>query len=635
MAVVVAIDLGTSTSAIAVARDGEPSVLATSEGKRIPSVVAFNRNGEQLIGKAARRQAAIDPENTIFSVKRLLGRRAGNVETEEERSRVPYQIVAGAEDDVRVLLPNTGREVPVQEIAACILRKLKEEAEIYLGEPVQQAVITVPAYFNDSQRQAVKDAGRIAGLDVLRIINEPTAAALAYGRQRDQDETILVVDLGGGTYDVSVVEISDGLVTVKANHGDTFLGGEDWDAAIANWLIEKFLRQHGIDLRKDRQALQRVREAAERAKIELSTAQKSTISLPFVITDASGSRHLRATLTRAKFEALTAPLVDRMVGPLQEALRDAQISAEQLDAVLLVGGASQIPSVRARLKALTGHEPGTVVDPEEVVVLGAALQAAMLVGKWREVQLQEVTSLSLGLETMGGLMTTLIPRNTPIPARRTEIFSTIEDNQTSVEIHVLQGERHMAADNTKLGIALLDGIPSAPRGVPQIEVTFEIDADGILHVSARDLATGSSQALTITSVARLSSGEVEEMVREAEENLYEDEERRMLVEARNVAQQIIYQTEKSLQHLNGHLPDGACLEKQKEVVRKLAALRVVILGQDLEEIRRHTAGLQKANLVLGRMAYEQGEEGPGGVYREWADNFNDLQDSFDITIETI
>jgi molecular chaperone DnaK len=635
MTSVVAIDLGTTTSAVALARDGEPVVLATSEGKRIPSVVAFNRSGEQLIGKAAKRQAAINPENTIFSIKRFLGRRAGDLETEEERARVPYQIVAGAEDDVRVLIPHTGREVPVQEVAACILRRLKQEAETYLGEPVQQAVLTVPAYFNDSQRQAVKDAGRIAGLDVLRIINEPTAAALSYGRHRDQDETILVVDLGGGTYDVSVLEISNGLVTVKANHGDTFLGGEDWDAAIADWLIGKFLRQHGIDLRKDRHAMQRVREAAERAKIELSTAEKTTVYLPFVITGASGPHHLRATLTRKKFELLTAPLVDRMVAPLQKALQDAQVTAEQLDAVLLVGGGSQIPSVRARLQTLTGHEPSAAVDPEEVVVLGAALQAAMLAGKWQEMQLQEVTSLSLGLETMGGLMTTLIPRNTPIPARRTEVFSTTEDDQTSVEIHVLQGERHMAADNTKLGIALLDGIPPAPRGVPQIEVTFEIDADGILHVSARDAATGSSQALVISSVARLSDGEVEAMVREAEEYLYEDEERRALVEARNVAQQIIYQTERSLQHLNGHVIEGACLEKRKEIIRKLATLRVVVLGQDPEEIRRHTAGLQRANLVLGRLAYEKGEEGPGGVYREWADNFNDTQDAFDITIETI
>ncbi|HSM56099.1 MAG TPA: molecular chaperone DnaK [Candidatus Sulfomarinibacteraceae bacterium] len=635
MTTVVGIDLGTTTSAIALMKDGQPTVITTSEGKRIPSVVSFGRSGEQLVGKRARRQAALNPRNTVFSVKRLLGRRYGDPETATEQSRAPYRLTSGAEGGVRITLPHSNRELTPQEIAAYILKKLKQEAETYLGQPVQQAVITAPAYFNDTQRQAVKEAGRLAGLDVLRIINEPTAAALAYGRNRDTSETVLVVDLGGGAYDVSVLELDNGMVTVKASHGDTFLGGADWDAAITDWLLDKFLRQYGIDLRKDQQALQRVWQAAERAKIELSTSENATIDLPFIITNVNGPKHLRATLTRSRFETLTASLADRLVDPLQQALDDANVKPSDLDAVLLVGGASRIPAVQDRIRSLTDKEPGAEVDPNEVVVLGAALQAGMLAGNLQELQLREVTPLSLGLETMGGLMTSLIPRNTPIPARRTEVFSTIYDEQTSVEIHVLQGERQMAADNAKLGVFRLDGIPKAPRGVPQIEITFEIDEDGILHVSALDMGTGASRALSISSESHLSDNDVEQMVEEAEQHAAEDQERRDLIEARNVAQQIIYQTERSLQHLNGHTSDAACQEKKKEIVRQIAMLKIAVLGRDTDEIRELTADLQRANLVLSQLAYDRLPNG-SSTGRSLAGNQpGESNPRTDITIETI
>ncbi|MFW5941544.1 MAG: molecular chaperone DnaK [Chloroflexota bacterium] len=635
MTTVVGIDLGTTTSAIALMKDGQPTVITTSEGKRIPSVVSFGRSGEQFVGKRARRQAALNPRNTVFSIKRLLGRRYGDPETETEQSRALYRLTSGTEGGVRVNLPHSNRNLAPQEIAAYILRKLKQEAETYLGQPVQQAVITAPAYFNDTQRQAVKEAGRLAGLDVLRIINEPTAAALAYGLHRDIRETILVVDLGGGAYDVSVLELNNGMVTVKASHGDTFLGGADWDAAVADWILDKFLRQYGIDLRKDHQALQRVWEAAERAKVELSTSEQANIDLPFITTNVHGPKHLRTTLTRSRFEKLTAPLLQRLVDPLQQALDDANVRPSELDAVLLVGGASRMPAVRDRIRSLTGKEPGSQVDPDEVVVLGAALQAGMLAGNLQELQLREVTPLSLGLETMGGLMTTLIPRNTPIPARRTEVFSTIYNEQTSVEIHVLQGERQMAVDNTKLGVFRLEGIPRAPRGVPQIEITFEIDEDGILHVSALDLDTGASQALSVSSESHLSDTDVEEMVEDAERHAAEDQERRDLIEARNVAQQIIYQTERSLQHLNGHTPDAACQEKKKEIVRQIATLKIAALGQDTDEIRDLTADLQQANLVLSQLAYGSLPNDTPTDKSLAGDSSGERNARTDITIETI
>jgi molecular chaperone DnaK len=550
MSRIIGIDLGTTNSVVAVMEGGSPTVIPTAEGGNLcPSVVAFTKNGERLVGQTAKRQAVVNPENTIYSIKRFIGRHFG--ETEVERKMVSFQVVPGPNDDVRVKTPVNNRESTPQEISAMILAKLKADAEAYLGEPAGKAVITVPAYFNDTQRQATKDAGRIAGLEVLRIINEPTAAALAYGLDKKSNETILVFDLGGGTFDVSLLEVGDGVVEVKATHGDTHLGGDDWDQVILNHVADAFQKEHGIDLRADRQALQRLREAAEKAKIELSSMSETEISLPFITADASGPRHLQLKLSRARFEQLSEALVARLRAPVESVLRDGSLTASAIDEVVLVGGATRMPMVQDLVRSLTGKEPNKGVNPDEVVAVGAAIQGGVLSGDVKDVLLLDVTPLSLGIETLGGVMTALIERNTTIPTRKSETFSTAEDNQTAVDIHVLQGERPMAEDNMTLGRFRLDGIPPAPRGMPQVEVAFDIDANGILNVSARDKASGREQKVTITASTNLSKQDVERMVDEAKRHGTEDKGRRELVEARNQADTLAYQAEKALRDLGG------------------------------------------------------------------------------------
>ncbi len=589
MGKIVGIDLGTTNSVIAVLEGGEVTVIPNAEGGRLtPSVVAFTKNGERLVGQIAKRQAVTNAENTIFSIKRFIGRSYDEVV--REREMVPYRVVRGSRDDARVFIPAAGREFTPQEISAMILQKLKQDAEAYLGEPVTKAVITVPAYFNDSQRQATKDAGTIAGLEVLRIINEPTASALAYGLDKKKDETILVFDLGGGTFDVSILEVGDGVFEVKATSGDTHLGGDDYDQRIMNWMIEEFKREQGIDLSQDRMALQRLREAAEKAKIELSTLLETESNLPFITADASGPKHLLMRLTRARFEQLTADLTERLKGPFFQALKDAGLKPQDLDEVILVGGATRMPVVQELVRQLTGKEPHKGVNPDEVVAIGAALQAGVLGGEVKDVLLLDVTPLSLGVETLGGVMTVLIPRNTTIPTRKSEIFSTAEDGQTAVEIHVLQGERPMAEDNITLGRFRLEGIPPAPRGIPQIEVTFDIDANGILNVSARDQATGKEQRITITASTNLSKEEVERLVREAQAHAEEDRRRRERVELRNQADNLAYQSERVLREAGDRLD----LEARRELESRIQALRTAIQGQDEAAIRREMEALQQA-----------------------------------------
>lgn len=606
MSKIVGIDLGTTNSVVAVMEGGEATVITSSEGGRLtPSIVAFNKAGERLVGLTAKRQATINPENTIFSVKRFIGRRYDDAETAAEKARLPYAITRGAQGDIRVKVQQNGREYTPQEISAMVLSKLKKDAEDFLGEAVTQAVITVPAYFNDSQRQATKDAGKIAGLEVLRIINEPTAAALAYGLDKEKDETILVFDLGGGTFDVSILEVSDGVIEVISTNGDTHLGGDDWDMAVVDWVADEFLRDQGIDLKQDRQALQRVREAAEKAKIELSSVSQSEINLPFITADANGPKHLQMTLSRAKFEQLTAHLLQRIQAPLQRALQDAKLQTGDLNAVVLVGGSTRMPMVQELVRQMTGQEPNKSVNPDEVVALGAALQAGVLAGDVTDVLLLDVTPLSLGLETLGGVMTTLIPRNTTIPTRKSEVFSTAEDGQTAVDVHVLQGERTLAADNSTLGVFRLDGIPSAPRGIPQIEVTFDIDANGILHVTAKDKASGKSQAITITASTNLNEADIERMVREAERNAASDQQRRELVEARNTADQVIYQTEKSLQSMNGQAP----AETRTRLESQIVELKELVKGEDAARIRQVTADIQQTTMAMGQAAYQQPGDG--------------------------
>lgn len=600
MSKIIGIDLGTTNSVVAVMEGGDPTVISTAEGSRLlPSVVGFNKNGERLVGQTAKRQTVVNPENTIYSIKRFMGRRYDEVET--ERKMVPFQVVRGPAGDARVKIPVTGREYSPQEISAMILGKLKTDAEAYLGEPVTKAVITVPAYFNDSQRQATKDAGKIAGLEVLRIINEPTAAALAYGLDKKSNETILVFDLGGGTFDVSVLDVGEGVIEVKATNGDTHLGGDDWDQAIVNWVSDEFKREQGIDLRNDRQALQRLRETAEKAKIELSSVMETEINLPYITADASGPKHLQMKLTRSKFEQLTEQLVERLRGPFTAALRDANLAANQINEVVLVGGATRMPMVQELVRSLTKKEPHKGVNPDEVVAVGAAIQAGVLGGEVKDVLLLDVTPLSLGVETMGGVMTTLIERNTTIPVRKTEIFSTADDNQTAVDVHVLQGERPMASDNMSLGRFRLEGIPAAPRGIPQIEVTFDIDANGILNVSARDKATGKEQSVTITASTNLNKSDIERMVQQAREHEADDRRQRELVEARNTADTLAYQTEKMLKDLGDKIPAS----ERQNIQQKIEGLREIMKGNDVERIKRLSDDLQNALHALSQQLYAQ------------------------------
>ncbi|KAB8145121.1 molecular chaperone DnaK [Chloroflexia bacterium SDU3-3] len=600
MAKIVGIDLGTTNSVVAVMEGGDPVVIANAEGNRTtPSVIAFTKTGERLVGQTAKRQATINPENTLYSVKRFIGHNYDEVPT--EREMVPFKVSKGARGDIRIHSTNTGKEYAPQEISAMVLQKLKTDAEAYLGEPVTQAVITVPAYFNDSQRQATKDAGKIAGLEVLRIINEPTAAALAYGLDKQKEEKILVFDLGGGTFDVSVLEVGDGVVEVKATNGDTHLGGDDYDQRVVDWLIDEFRKDQGIDLGKDRQALQRLKEAAEKAKIELSSMSQTEINLPFITADASGPKHLQLNITRAKFEQLTNDLTERLKGPFQQALRDAGITAGGLDEVVLVGGSTRMPVVQEMVRKITGKEPNKSVNPDEVVAIGAAIQAGVLGGEVKDVVLLDVTPLSLGVETMGGIMTRLIERNTTIPTRKSEIFSTAADGQTAVDIHILQGEREMAPDNMTLGRFRLEGIPSAPRGVPQIEVTFDIDANGILNVSAKDRATNKEQRITITASTNLNKDEIDRMVRDAESHASDDKRRRELVELKNQADSTTYQAEKTLGEL-GDKVDGVQKAKIEGLIKDL---REAISQEDEMKMKSLSADLQQAIMQLGQAAYSQ------------------------------
>jgi len=603
MAKVLGIDLGTTNSCMAIMEGGEPVVIPNAEGMRTtPSVVAFTKSGERLVGQAAKRQAITNPRNTVYSIKRFMGRKYDEVA--HEISLVPYKVVRAKNGDAHVEVEGTVYSPP--EISSMILQKLKLDAEAYLGEKITQAVITVPAYFNDSQRQATKDAGRIAGLEVLRIINEPTAASLAYGLDKKKDEKIAVYDLGGGTFDISVLDIGEGVFEVKATNGDTHLGGDDFDAVIIEWLVAEFKKEHGIDLSRDPMAMQRLKEAAEKAKCELSSAQQTEINLPFISADASGPKHLTMTLTRAKLEQLVAHLIERTVGPVKACMKDAGLTS--VDEVVLVGGMTRMPKVQEKVRSLFSKEPHKGVNPDEVVAVGAAIQGGILKGEVKDVLLLDVTPLSLGIETLGGVMTTLIERNTTIPTRKTEIFSTASDNQSTVEIHVLQGERKMAADNKTIGRFHLDGIPPAPRGVPQIEVTFDIDANGILHVSAKDLGTGKEQKITITASSGLTEKEIQEMVKDAEAHADEDRKRREAAETRNQADNLVYQIEKILKEQKDKIP----AEKRSKVEAAVERVRAAMKADDPESIRAAMDELNTQMQAVSAELYAQARSGAAG-----------------------
>ncbi|MCA0455837.1 MAG: molecular chaperone DnaK [Chloroflexi bacterium] len=603
---IIGIDLGTTNSVVAVMEGGQPVVIPSAEGSNlIPSVVATNpKTGERLVGKVARNQAVVNPENTIFSVKRFMGRKFADPLVQESVKRIPYKVSAAPNGDARVHMG--GKEYSPPEVSAMILQKIKADAEAYLGETVDKAVITVPAYFNDAQRNATKDAGKIAGLEVLRIINEPTASSLAYGLGEKKNEIIAVYDLGGGTFDISILEVGDGVFEVRSTNGDTYLGGDNFDEAIIDYISAEFKRDQGIDLRGDRQALQRLKEAAEKAKIELSSTLSTEINLPFITADASGPKHLNMTLSRAKLESLTESLIKRSIAPAEAALKDAGLSKNEINSVILVGGMTRMPAVVEAVKSFFGKEPSKGVNPDEVVALGAAIQAGVLGGEVKDILLLDVTPLSLGVETLGGVATPLIERNTTIPTKKSQVFSTAADGQTQVEIHVVQGERPMAADNKSLGKFILDGIPPAPRGVPQVEVTFDIDANGIINVSATDKATGRAQKITITASSGLSEAEIDKMVKDAEAHASEDLKRKEQVEVKNTADSTIFSAEKVLKDFADKLPEDA----KKQTQEKIDATRKAVEGGDLETIKAATEALSQHIQTLGGSMYQQGASEP-------------------------
>ena len=606
MAKIIGIDLGTTNSVCAVMEGGEPTIISSAEGGRLfPSVVAVNpKTNERMVGQVARRQAITNPDNTIFSIKRLMGRKYGDAEVTKAREILPYKIVDQINGDAWVEMGDKTYSPP--EISAMILQKIKQDAEAYLGEPVVEAVITVPAYFNDSQRQATKDAGKIAGLKVMRIINEPTASSLAYGLGKGLDQRIAVYDLGGGTFDISILDVGDEVFEVLSTNGDTFLGGDDFDQRIINWVADEFRKEQGIDLREDRMALQRLKEAAEKAKIELSTTMQSEINLPFVTADASGPKHLQMTLSRAKLEQLVDDLIQKSLGPCEQALKDAKVTQSEIGEVILVGGMTRMPAIQEAVRKFFGKDPHKGVNPDEVVALGAAIQAGVLSGEVKDVLLLDVTPLTLSIETLGSVATALIERNTTIPTKKSQIFSTAADGQSQVEIHVLQGERPMASDNKTLGRFILDGLPPAPRGIPQIEVTFDIDAVGILHVAAQDKATGRAQSITITASSGLSSDEVDRMVQDADRHRQEDESRKDDVETRNNADSLIYQAEKLLREQAEQVPD----DLKSEVEGKIAACRSAMQGQDLAYLKTAVQELSESLQKMGAAMYQQPDSPP-------------------------